>query len=1636
MKSTAGIIRRSALIAAAVITSSTAFAALVQPFVPGNLVVDRAGDGSAALTGNGTAIFLDQYTTIGGLVSTVPIPTSGPGQFVDVGNSTTEGFLSLNPFGTNVVLAGYNVPLGTTTPSSANAAAAPRAIATVDNNGIFTLQATSTIAHTGGNIRSAATDGNGNFWASGSVIGTFYMGTNSPTNYISTTVANERVIQVIGGNLYYSTGSGTTRGVYSFSGLPTTTGNTATSLINGGSTNAPFAWSFNPGMNQAYVADSDTFTTSSAIGGIEKWTNNGTSWVFLYSLAPAVDGLCVDWTTSPATIYATTANGSALLKVQDNGPGTLATTNALAPANTAFRSVIFAPTNSAFSPTVAPFLTSVSPTNQTVGNGSTVTFTLNGSTGLPVASNYWYQIIGTTTNQISGQFGSLTLSNVAVGSYSFFAVLSNASGSVTSSVLSLTATPSPVVLGISPATATTFTGGQVTFSAAVNTGTPVASNFWFKVAGGVTNLLTDGTTGSGSVISGSTTTNLTLSNVSTADATNYFIVLTNSFGAATSSVVHLAINDTPSITSISPTGPLTNNAGNIEKLTINTGPAPATNLWFFVSGGVTNLIGVQIKGSGQTAASFTVSNLSSASIGSYFAMLTNTSGRATSAVVAITIVTDPFMVVEPSSVSGLAFGTMQLSAVAGGLQPFTYQWYYSDVNGNLIAPAATMGDGSVVSGANSNVLTLSNWQPADLTNFVLVAQNAHGALTSSVASVFVPFGFNNPGSAELPLTNGVLALWDFDTTAFTNTDIDPYCFIDPVPFIGSGTASAVGGPNNPTTPVFVGLANSPYGNTSGALDDNDTGFDGAFGGWVDTPYGFEQPSPNYAWGTQLYPATNGVNKADGVQFNVSTLGAKNIHVAYDSRVSSTASLYERLQYTTNGTVWSDYPESSTFGKGNFGSGNAGYYTFVYDLTGILGIDNNPNFGVRVVTEWEDTATYYQFGTTNWWVGVANAYTSGASGNVAAGTVSYDVIAIMGDAITNNNTPPVFQPLNLVVTNGQYYTNMVDTNTITVKFSVSSSQMPATNLTVTAQPLGMITGQAAGPGFPQVTLPSKVNPNLSITNTGSTNFTLTISIPSNQSIPDPIDGAPILITATDTNGETASTWFVLSVASANQPPTNSLATLGETNMLANTSLTIPFFVQGANDGTSNLSFVVTSDNDAVIPTANLVLGGDTNTGNLTLTVTPAANQIGNAVISIAVNDTNPQETRSTTANVAFTVRPNTNVIAVDYFNYNGGFNSSLDVVGAPYWTRLSGVFGQLKLGSDVAVINDGNTENVQAPLIGAPYGTNSATVLYASFTVNMNPSGLPLNNGNYFFSFNDGSGNTAHAEGNVVATTNGAAPGMYRLGVGNGGPNGANGTNAQVFAQDLSPGVTYFLVMSLSLHDGISTLWVSPTNDSSASVSDPTSLAGTTNLFNINNVVLRESGATEGIISVGNLTVGTTFDSVFYPPQANPDSFTVAENTSSLLNPLLNDGGFGLSITSVSEVDGNGTPTSNGTNVTFVPTANFIGTATFNYTITDNIGEMSNSVVTVTVTAPTGPTTNANITAEFHIGNLLVIHGTNNNVPNTSFHYVVLSATNLTTPLSNWTPITTNPFNADGTFDYTNPIVPGTPRQFIDVKVVP
>lgn len=317
-------------------------------FTPGDLVVLQDGTGSSALTSASTAIFLDEYgTSANGFVSSFSIPSSGTGELVNSGSASSEGQISLSADGQSIVVSGYNTGTGVASIASTSSSSVARGVATVSYNGTYALQYTTSSAFSANNIRSATTDGNGNFWAAGATTGIAYLGSGTAAT-VSTTSVNNRLLQDIGGNLFFTTGSGSTRGIYEISGNPTTGSTTATSFINTsvlGSV-SPYGFAFNSSMTVAYIADSDAYTSATGLGGIEKWDLVGTSWVFQYSLptdGTGANGLAVNFNGANPVIYATSADGTSLFDITDTGSGSTDTLLDTAGTDEAFRGLTFAP---------------------------------------------------------------------------------------------------------------------------------------------------------------------------------------------------------------------------------------------------------------------------------------------------------------------------------------------------------------------------------------------------------------------------------------------------------------------------------------------------------------------------------------------------------------------------------------------------------------------------------------------------------------------------------------------------------------------------------------------------------------------------------------------------------------------------------------------------------------------------------------------------------------------------------------------------------------------------------------------------------------------------------------------------------------------------------------------------------------------------------------------------------------------------------------------------------------------------------------------------------------------------------------------------------------------------------------------
>src|SRR5438132_12354760 len=95
------------------------------PILPGDLVLYRVGDGSAALSASATAVFLDEYTPLRVMVQSIPLPTTRATALTAVGNSSTEGTVSLSQNGLSFIYTGYRENAGGATPSSQTYTATP-----------------------------------------------------------------------------------------------------------------------------------------------------------------------------------------------------------------------------------------------------------------------------------------------------------------------------------------------------------------------------------------------------------------------------------------------------------------------------------------------------------------------------------------------------------------------------------------------------------------------------------------------------------------------------------------------------------------------------------------------------------------------------------------------------------------------------------------------------------------------------------------------------------------------------------------------------------------------------------------------------------------------------------------------------------------------------------------------------------------------------------------------------------------------------------------------------------------------------------------------------------------------------------------------------------------------------------------------------------------------------------------------------------------------------------------------------------------------------------------------------------------------------------------------------------------------
>ena len=297
----------------------------------GNLIVLQVGNGTIGSAG--APGVLNEYSPAGGpAVSQVALPTSGPGALA-FGPSSYGGGVTLSADGQALVIAGYNAAAGSysggsiDTSSTGGSSPVLRAVGTVNSTGSFALSATTT-KFSGSTIRSAVSDGKGNYWAGGGSGGIAYLGTTAAPATISTVSTATRDLGIFNGKLCFTeTGSGI--GVMGFAGAPTVAVAPAMVVSTAGlgsGSSSPKGFAFNPAMTIAYVADNRSAASG---GGIQRFNWTGTAWVHAYTLgytlssSKQVWGMTADFSGPSPVIYAVTgeSTGNRLVSAADTGAG-------------------------------------------------------------------------------------------------------------------------------------------------------------------------------------------------------------------------------------------------------------------------------------------------------------------------------------------------------------------------------------------------------------------------------------------------------------------------------------------------------------------------------------------------------------------------------------------------------------------------------------------------------------------------------------------------------------------------------------------------------------------------------------------------------------------------------------------------------------------------------------------------------------------------------------------------------------------------------------------------------------------------------------------------------------------------------------------------------------------------------------------------------------------------------------------------------------------------------------------------------------------------------------------------------------------------------------------------------------------
>ncbi|MEM7167916.1 MAG: immunoglobulin domain-containing protein [Planctomycetota bacterium] len=253
----------------------------------------------------------------------------------------------------------------------------------------------------------------------------------------------------------------------------------------------------------------------------------------------------------------------------------------------------------------------------------------------------------------------------------------------------------PIAIDTQPLSADLCIGDDTTLSVTASGSSPIAYQWRLN----------------GSDLPGATAATFDLTNAQLGDAGNYDCVVTNDCGSVNSDAAMVTVTATPTI--LSTPSMIDGCVGAPVSLTVDSDPNTGVTYQWYLDGAPI---------SGATAATYDIASAAATDAGDYTVDVTAGTCTATGTIGTLTI-NDPVTISQQPVTSSLCTGdALDLSVVASGTAPLSYQWRL---------------DGNDISGATAATYSVAAAQASDSGSYDCVVSNTCGSQVSDAATVAV-----------------------------------------------------------------------------------------------------------------------------------------------------------------------------------------------------------------------------------------------------------------------------------------------------------------------------------------------------------------------------------------------------------------------------------------------------------------------------------------------------------------------------------------------------------------------------------------------------------------------------------------------------------------------------------------------------------------------------------------------------------------------------------------------------------------------------------------------------------------------------------------------------------------------------------